>query len=209
MVIAARNGVKHFSRRNLLGPERGHSCRSEPQSAEKRLRTLTPLLPSVGRGQECPHSGPALFDKFQLLPMRNQTALVGLTQETANGFPAPLAVIEGPMVDVHADELVDQVPAHVPRIFESVLDRLRPMVKAVLNAGAENLRDDLANIRFETFVNHVASKGERQSVVLSSKPHAQVFANLKPFLLIGELPLVDDQANVSVSRADSFKNPVE
>ena len=48
-------------------------------------------------------------DKFQFLAVRQETAVEGLPQEAADGFPAPLAIIERPVVDIHADEFVGQI----------------------------------------------------------------------------------------------------
>jgi hypothetical protein len=74
------------------------------------------------------------FDKFQFLPLWDQSTLISLAQEAFNGGPAFLAVIQGPMIHVHADELIRQFLAHVPGEGQGMGHRLRPMVETELNA---------------------------------------------------------------------------
>ena len=66
-----------------------------------------------------------LNDKFQFLPVRNQAALERLAQKTADGFPAPLAVVQRPVVDIHADKFVGEVAAHVAGVLQRVLHGFR------------------------------------------------------------------------------------
>lgn len=82
-----------------------------------------------------------LRDKLQLLPAWEQSPLISLAQKAFNGGPAFLAVIERPMVDIHADESVGQLPAHVPGILEGMGDGFGAMVKTKLDAAGEDARD--------------------------------------------------------------------
>ena len=55
--------------------------------------------------------------------MRNESALEGLTEKAADGFPASLAIVERPMVHVHSDEFIRQFGPHIPGVIESVPHR--------------------------------------------------------------------------------------
>src|SRR5271157_5016719 len=77
--------------------------------------------------------------KLQLRSVGQQAALETQAQKAANGLPAAFAVIQGPVVDVHADKPVGQITTHVPRVLEGVLDGLSPMCEAEANAGGEEV----------------------------------------------------------------------
>ena len=49
---------------------------------------------------------------------------------------------------------------------------------------------------FNSLVNHVSAQRQRQAVVLFAPPDAEIFADHKPFVLISQLPFVNDQAHV-------------
>jgi len=59
----------------------------------------------------------SMLDKFQFRPAWDQPSLMGLAQKTFDGGPAFLTIIQRPMIDIHADELIGQVPAHVPGVL--------------------------------------------------------------------------------------------
>ena len=113
------------------------------------------------------------------------------------------------MVDIHADELVRQVAAHVARILQRVLHRFRPMIEAELDAGSEGIRDFFPRRRVESLMNDVPPERQRQPVVLLSPPDAQIFADHEPFIAVGKLPFVDDQADFRRAAADGLENPVK
>jgi hypothetical protein len=73
-------------------------------------------------------------DKLQFLPAWDQSPLISLAEEAFNGGPAFLAVIQRPMIDVHADELIRQFMSHVPGVLQGVRHRLSPVVETELNA---------------------------------------------------------------------------
>jgi hypothetical protein len=76
-------------------------------------------------------------DKFQFRPAWDESLLISLAEEAFNGGPAFLAVIQRPMIDIHADELIGQLAPHVPGVLQGVCDRLRPVVKTELDAVAQ------------------------------------------------------------------------
>ena len=53
-------------------------------------------------------------------------------EKAADGFPPLLAVIERPVIDVHAHELVGQLRAPYPAHIAARAHRLRPMLEAVI-----------------------------------------------------------------------------
>ena len=57
-----------------------------------------------------------------------------LPQEAVDGVAALVAVIQRPVVHVHAHELVRQVPAHVAGVLQRVLHGFGTMIEAVLDA---------------------------------------------------------------------------
>jgi hypothetical protein len=81
-------------------------------------------------------------DKFQFRPVWDEPPLVSLAEEAFNGGPAFLAVIQRPMIDIHADELIGQIPSHVPGVLQGVRHRLRPVVETELDAVAQNPGND-------------------------------------------------------------------
>src|SRR5260370_6407093 len=128
--------------------------------------------------------------------MRNQATFEAQAEEPADGFPALVAVIQSPVVHVHADEFVGQVPAHVARVLEGVLHGFGAVVQAELDAGGEYVRNLLPGGGFETFMNDIAAQREGQAVILAPPPDPEVFANLQTLLLPSELAFVNDQANI-------------
>ncbi len=105
-----------------------------------------------------------------------------LAEKTADGFPAPLAVIERPVVDIHADEFVGEVAAHVAGVLQRVLHGFGAMIQAELDARGERVGNLLARCRIKSFVNHVAAERQRQTVVFSSPPDAEIFAQNQSFI---------------------------
>ena len=70
--------------------------------------------------------------------MRNQAALKCLDEEASDGFAAAFAVIQRPMVDIHTDEFIRKITAHVAGVLKRMLNRFLPMIEAVLDAGGKD-----------------------------------------------------------------------
>jgi hypothetical protein len=83
-----------------------------------------------------------LRDKLQFLPAGEQSPLISLAEKTCNGGPAFLAVVQRPMIDIHADELIGQIPAHVPGVVQGVSHSFGAMVKTKLDAAGQNPGND-------------------------------------------------------------------
>jgi hypothetical protein len=82
-----------------------------------------------------------LLYKFQFRPAGDKSLLVGLAEKTFNGGPAFLAIIQRPMIDIHADELIGQIPSHVPGILQGVGDGFRPVIETELDAVGQDAGD--------------------------------------------------------------------
>jgi hypothetical protein len=80
----------------------------------------------------------SLRDKFQFRPAWNQSPLISLAEETCNGGPALLAIIQRPMIDIHADKLIRQIQAHVPGVLQGVGDGFSPVIETELDAVGQN-----------------------------------------------------------------------
>ena len=71
--------------------------------------------------------------------MGDEAAGVGEVEEAADAFAAAFAVVEGPVVDIHADEFVGEVEAHVAGELKGVLDGFGAVVEAELDAGGQEV----------------------------------------------------------------------
>ena len=124
--------------------------------------------------------------------MRNQAALEGVAEETTDGFPAPFAIIQRPVVHIHSHKFVGKVASHVARVLQRVLHRLGAMIQTELDARGERVGNFFARGRIKFFVDDISAERQRQAVILSALPNAQIFANDKPFVLICQLSFVND-----------------
>jgi hypothetical protein len=77
-------------------------------------------------------------DKFQFRPAWEQSSFVSLAEKAFNGSPAFLAIIQRPMIDIHADELIGQIQAHVPGVLQGVGHGFRPVIETELDAAGQN-----------------------------------------------------------------------
>ena len=130
--------------------------------------------------------------EFEFLAVGDQAGGIGAPQKAPDGFAAAFSIVQSPMVYIHADEFVGEVPAHIAGVLESVLNGFLPMIEAVLDAGGKDLRDFFPEARFKPLMNHVASKWEWKPIIFAPPPNAEVFTNLEPFILIGELAFMND-----------------
>jgi hypothetical protein len=106
--------------------------------------------------------------------VRNESALEGLTEKTADGFPAPLAIIQRPMVHIHPHKFVGKVAAHVAGILQRVLHRFRAMVETKLDARGERVGNLFARGELKFFVNDIAPERQRQAVIFAPPPNAKI-----------------------------------
>src|SRR5689334_5019833 len=140
-----------------------------------------------------------LGNEFERLAVGKEATVEALTKEAANGFPALFAVIESPVIDIHADEFVSQIASHVAGILESVLDGFGAVVETELDAGGKDVGDGFANVRWEALMDDVAAKWEGQAIVFGGPPGPEIGADLEAFVLISELAFVDDQPDIGAA----------
>ena len=69
--------------------------------------------------------------------MRNQPAFVRFVEETPDRFASAFAVIERPVIDIHADEFIGEIEAHIARKLQRVLNRFGAMIEAELDFADE------------------------------------------------------------------------
>jgi hypothetical protein len=82
----------------------------------------------------------SLLDKFQFRPAWDKAPLVCLAEETCNGGPAFPAIIQRPMIDIHADKLVRQIQSHVPGVMQGMGHGFSPVIETELDAVGQNPR---------------------------------------------------------------------
>jgi hypothetical protein len=140
---------------------------------------------------------------------RDEAALVGQGEETADAFAAAIAVVEGPVVNVHADELVGEITAHVAGVLEGVLDGFGAVVEAVLDAAGEDVGNLFSFGGFEAFVDDVAAEGQGKAILGLVPPDSEILAEFEALITVSELSLVNNEADVGLARADGLEDLVE
>ena len=148
-------------------------------------------------------------DEFQFLTVREQTSFKARAEKTADGFASFVAVIERPMVDIHADEFIGEVAAHVAGILQCVLHGFGTMIEAELDAGRKRVGNFLARRKVEFFIDDIAAERQRQAVIFLSPPNAQIFADDESFVFVGELAFVNDEADIGRAAFHGLKNLIE
>src|ERR1051325_5364481 len=97
-----------------------------------------------------------------------------LPKKTPNRFPAPLSIIEGPVVHIHAHKLVRQIFPHVTGILQRVLNRGGAMLEAEANARGQDIRNRFSRRRVKSLMNHIAAERKRQALVLTPPPNPEI-----------------------------------
>src|SRR6476469_5814575 len=71
----------------------------------------------------------------------HQAGLDAALEEEAYGLAAALAVVEGPVVDVHADERVGLGAVEAARVLHCVVERSHTVLQSVCDAVAQMARN--------------------------------------------------------------------
>ena len=79
-----------------------------------------------------------LLDELQFLPPWEQPPFVSLAQKAFDGRAPFFSVIQGPMIDIHPDKLVGQVPAHVAGKLQGVGYSFGPVIETELDAPGQD-----------------------------------------------------------------------
>ena len=81
-------------------------------------------------------------DEIDRCPGGNDAAVVPHLKQLADGFAAVFTVVQGAVVDVHADELVGERGVEVASKLHGVGERLVAVVEGVLDAVAQCVGGD-------------------------------------------------------------------
>src|ERR1035437_1062585 len=136
-----------------------------------------------------------LVDEVHLGGDGDDAALVTEIEEFADGLAAVGAVVEGAVVDVHADEAVGQPGVEVAGKLHGVFQGLLTVVEGVLDAVADGLGDDLERFCAQGAADRVAPQGQDQAGGLAP-PDAEVEDLVEAAGAVGELALMDDEAGI-------------
>src|SRR3954471_21254131 len=139
---------------------------------------------------------------------RNDPRLHAFIEEQADGGAAALAVVEGPVIDVHADESVCLAAIEPAREPHGVVERALSMIESVGDALAEMPRHFLLSLPRHVFANDVAAEWEWQTGFLEP-PGAHVGDEVEAFVLVGELAFVDQQAGIHIAALHHLLDLIE
>ena len=87
-----------------------------------------------------------LLHKLHVNGFGDDAGLVRLVQQSPDGFAATFAVVERPVIHVHADEFISERLIHVAGILQRVVESSRSVIERVTDALLEQPAD-LANRR--------------------------------------------------------------
>ena len=74
-------------------------------------------------------------DELHSNAVRDDAGFMSFLEKKAYGIASALAVIEGPLVDVHADEGVGAVGVEAASVLHCVGERMAPVLKAIRDTG--------------------------------------------------------------------------
>src|SRR5688500_2800277 len=120
----------------------------------------------------------------------DDSAFHTLVQKESDGSASALAVIERPIVDVHADEGVGLSAIETTREAHRVVERVLPVVEAVGDARAQVAGHFFLQLPRHVLAADVAAVREGETRLVEP-PGAHGGDEMKPFVLVGELALVD------------------
>jgi hypothetical protein len=139
-----------------------------------------------------------LANEVDICLERNDAALIAHVEQLLDGNPAVVAVVDGALVDVHADEAIGERGVQVAGELHGVLERCFAVVERVLDAVAQGVGGDELDLRTERAADGVAAKREGKAGLLVP-PYAEVDDLLEAVLGVGELALVDEEASVATT----------
>src|SRR3974390_25803 len=124
----------------------------------------------------------------------NNTALVSRVEQLSDGLAAVLTVIQGPLVDVHSDELVGLLYVQIAGELHGILQRFFAVVESVLDAIAQCVAAGQDQLRSQVALDGVSTQRKRQTGLVAP-PLAHVDNAVQAFFAVGELALVDDESS--------------
>src|SRR5688572_9140729 len=138
----------------------------------------------------------------------DDSAFHTLVQKEADGGASALAVIERPIVDVHADEGVGLSAIETAREAHRVVERVLPVVEAVGDARAQVAGHFFLQLPRHVLPDDVAAEWERKTRLVEP-PGAHVGDEVKPFVHVGELALVAQSSRIGLVMDDGSFDLIE
>ncbi len=83
------------------------------------------------------------------------------------------------------------------------------MFQPILDAGVKDVGKFRDGFRAERFFDRVSAEGKRQAAGFRKPPLAEIGTELETLARVGELALVDDEADVGVAAGERVENLVE
>src|SRR6266567_4918174 len=84
-------------------------------------------------------------------------------QQPPDAFPAVIAVVEGTLVDVHADEFVGKLRVEIAGELHGIGQRFFAMIDGVLNTVAQSLRHTGDRLRTEGATDRIPAQRQWQT----------------------------------------------
>src|SRR4051812_32624171 len=140
--------------------------------------------------------------------MGNHTALDPFVEEEADRFPAALAVVERPVVDVHSDKGVGLAAIETAGKAHRMIERALSVIKSVSNALTKVPGHLFLNIAGHVLSDDVAAQRQWKAG-LFHPPSAHIGYEVETFILIGKLTFVDQQAGIDVATLDGPLDLIE
>ena len=122
---------------------------------------------------ESGRSGGRSIDEFDGDPVWDDAGFIAAVEEELDGLATAGAVVEGEVVDVHADELVGLRAGQVAGELHGVSQRRVAVVEAKLDARVNVAADASHQLRAEVFAHDVAAERKRERG-LGVPPFAEV-----------------------------------
>src|SRR4051812_14364414 len=122
---------------------------------------------------------------------RDHTGPDSFVEEESDRFSAAITIIECPVVDVHADELVRFAAIEPSREAHGVVERALPVLEPECDALAQVSRHFCPQLARHVFADHVAAQWQRHPGLVFP-PGAHVGNEMQTLVPVGELPFVDE-----------------
>src|SRR5262245_37917308 len=128
----------------------------------------------------------------------DDSGAMALVEQATHCLAAPRAVVERPVVDVHADETVRQLARHVASVAQGIGQSVLAMRQRVADTLLQQSADLPHGVVPQVTADDVAAQRQWQAGALLP-PDAEVGHQAQPLVLEGELSLVNDQARIEVT----------
>src|SRR5262249_30864806 len=124
------------------------------------------------------------------------------------GSPPLGSIASSPIVHIHADKLICLRTVHAPRIFQGMAQGIVAVPESVLNRTRERPRDPRNALGPEIAPDDIAPERQREARLLLPPP-PEVDDRVESLGGERELPLVDQEAGLDLTVADSRQDLVK